>query len=564
MRRSNSPTGHHFLTALEANPSSRAWLVVAYLAAMLQLCHVGNYVFGNPADWITLAVITNVVPARDPYYIGLFGLTLVGAGTFILRPCGWSAWKYAIPIAVVAIAIIIVLLWEFNLDDKWVYYRTSRNAFLTGLPILNVGEMFNVNTSFLYPYLTAPGNFFGDFPQWEEWTKLLGLFFLFAAPAAILIFLGIGPAAILTAAALLFYVPGILWSLGGLETPIAAFWLVLCVLVYLDRGARLWIWFFLGAIIWLRPDAILVGIGIFAAEFIMNPRSIGRHLANGAIFSIPILAFIILNQWLFGRPLPSPFYVKGLNKAFSGHPGHVIDVLIGLTHLASGLCVSFLVIFLIGSTGFLIRNSWRKKEASGYLAAFTGVGIFLAYHVAGGYQHMNFAFRYFIPGIAALTTVSGHYLVRSKAPISQSLAANAIAFQVVLSVFLAYHAKFVDTAFTVSGLRDRFSVHAYADFMKTWIEAGLRLRTLVKPGDRVFVVHGLATAAITDAYFRDKFYAPPNLSRFADLKKCTDDCPDKFDYYLIWPTPAFWPPNFTPVAEYPNLDILRRNAPPTK
>jgi hypothetical protein len=100
-------------------------------------------------------------------------------------------WLYAVLALSGAVAVgIAAFLWPFNLDDKWIYYRTSLNVLSSGLPILNTGEWFNINTSFLYPYLTAPGHFLGDFRAWETWTKVLGLSFHLATAAIIVSALG--------------------------------------------------------------------------------------------------------------------------------------------------------------------------------------------------------------------------------------------------------------------------------------------------------------------------------------------------------------------------------------
>src|SRR5262249_13809895 len=145
-------------------------------------------------------------------------------------------WAALIASFVAAVALA-VMLWSFNLDDKWIYYRTSKYLLMEGVPNYNLGEWLNVNTSFIYPYLMAPGHFFGDYRDWEIWSKLVGLAFHFATAVLILAVLGTQPVAIMTAAAFVLYVPALLWPLGGLETPIAIFAAVALTLFYLQRGS---------------------------------------------------------------------------------------------------------------------------------------------------------------------------------------------------------------------------------------------------------------------------------------------------------------------------------------
>ena len=89
-----------------------------------------------------------------------------------MQPAAW--WIEALPsraVLLVSVAILFlvalvlaVLLWPFNLDDKWVYYRISRIVlFPDGVPNYNAGEWFNVNTSFYILISHCQGPFLGDF-----------------------------------------------------------------------------------------------------------------------------------------------------------------------------------------------------------------------------------------------------------------------------------------------------------------------------------------------------------------------------------------------------------------
>src|SRR5262249_6297721 len=325
----------------------------------------------------------------------------------------------------VAALALVVLLWSFNLDDKWAYYRSSKSVLIEGVPNYNPGEWLNVNTSFIYPYLMAPGHFFGDYRAWETWSKLVGLAFHFGTAILIVAVLGAQPIAIVTAAAFILYVPALLWSLGGLETPIAIFAVVALTLFYLQRGSNsLWFWVLSGAMMWLRPDAILISIGIFIAELWLAPRPLIQNFYRGLAFSLPILLFLGINYVFFFNPLPTPFYIKGWNKVFSGIFPWYVDVGVGATHLISGILVSFLV------TTIIAAGLWQLFRSAKFAASIRhplitqwplhvclliGSIVYLAYHVKAGYQHMSFTFRYFIPAILCLLVMSGHLLARMPA-----------------------------------------------------------------------------------------------------------------------------------------------------
>src|SRR5262249_59104616 len=115
----------------------------------------------------------------------------------------------------VAALALVVLLWSFNLDDKWAYYRSSKSVLIEGVPNYNPGEWLNVNTSFIYPYLMAPGHFFGDYRDWETWSKLVGLAFHFGTAILIVAVFGAHPGPIVKGPAFILYPAALPWSPRG-------------------------------------------------------------------------------------------------------------------------------------------------------------------------------------------------------------------------------------------------------------------------------------------------------------------------------------------------------------
>jgi hypothetical protein len=428
--------------------------------------------------------------------------------------------------------------------------------------------------------LAAPGHFFGDYRDWETWSKLVGLAFHFATAALIVAVLGSQPIAIMTAAAFVLYVPTLLWSLGGLETPVAIFAVVALILFYLQRGSdSLWFWVLSGAMVWLRPDAILIGVGIFIAELWLAPRSLIQNLFRGLAFSAPILLFLGINYVYFITPLPTPFYIKGWNKAFSGNHPWYVDLGVGAVHLISGILVSFLVTTIIAAGLWQLLRSARFAasvrrplitEWPRHFCVLIASIVFLAYHVKGGYQHMSFTFRYFLPGIFCLLLMSGHLLARATTGAlpgwlrldTPKIAVFAILLQLMQSLFVGYHAKWNDLSLTAAPLRDRFSVAGYSEWMKSWLQAGEDLRAVAKPTDRIWVGQGMAPAGLTDSYLRDQFYAAPRWSKFEDFRSCASEAClySLSDYILTFPGAAHVPAGFEVMKSYSNIQILRRAA----
>src|SRR5262249_37890408 len=160
---------------------------------------------------------------------------------------------------------------------------------------------------------------FGGWASWDVYQKVIGIIFHFAAGVVVLRHFGYNALGILCAAAILLFEPALQWALGGLETAFATFYIVVIVTLYLRNGpANYAFWVLAGILIYIRPDAILLGVGTFIAQFIRHPTRIRQHFIAGIVFSAPVLMFLGINQLLFGFPLPLVFLVKGWNCAYCG------------------------------------------------------------------------------------------------------------------------------------------------------------------------------------------------------------------------------------------------------
>jgi hypothetical protein len=496
-------------------------------------------------------------------------------------------------------AVVLVLgisqLWLFNIDDKWIYYRTSKYVLETGLPIINRGELYNINTSFLYPYLMAPGHFLGDWQEWEAFSKVTGALAHVVTALAIWWFLGRTMWAALVGTTCMLYLPLALWSIGGLETPFATLWTTLLTVAYLRFGAsKLIFWFLAGLIMWLRPDAILLGVGIFLGMLLRGNWTVRSGISRGLTFSLPILGFLVFSQMIFQRPLPGPYYVKGLNKSFSATYGLFGDFLDGLLQFASAITVSTFLgaIVLLGIVtiirGVSIRPArWRLFWArhGTYFDVLMGCVVFVAYHAAAGYQHMGFGFRYFLPAVFPLVYVTalslqndedsrtqressrGFFLVLKR----RSSVVAVLFLLLAQNIFLILQTRYYDVSLTRNEYRDHFSVGSYARYMNEWMQAGVDLRNIVKETDRVFIWQGLATIALTDAYFSDQFYIPMLYSAHKDIKLCAKNnagtlipCYRLYNILLDFGDKSVLklPPEFIALKEYESIRILKLDATP--
>lgn len=481
--------------------------------------------------------------------------------------------------------LLCIYLWPFDLDDKWIYYRISRNVLETGLPLWNANDPLFVGASFFYPYLLSPGHYFGDWQAWEIYQKCFG--FLTHIGCVVLVYWHFRSTklAILVTSGVALFAPAILWSLGGLDVTFATFWLLVCIFLYFRYpNSNYLFWWFCGCLMWIRPDAILVGIGTWLAQFLRNPFDWRGSTLKGLSFSIPILIYVGFNQIKTNLPLPTVFYCKGWNKTFSGKYPLYFDAYIGSLHLISGiltnLTIAFLVLLILINIISFCKNDkfkvlWKNQDArfNCNFNLILGLIFYLGYHVIGGYQHMNFTFRYWLPGIIALSVVSAdmfknNFEFKGKELLSHLTSSKTLCILQITLFFQAlavsFYIKNINITPTIAKLRDQFSVIAYANYLKSWMDAGIYLREKVKTEDRIFLFAGMASGAFTKAYLVDQFYFPPHLSKFQDLRATLPQPPKgentmaNYDYILINNPDQKSIVTHQVEKEYENIIILKR------
>jgi hypothetical protein len=491
-----------------------------------------------------------------------------------------------------AVAIFIVVsIWNFDLDDKWVYYRVSKNILSSGLPLWNLNERALVGASFFYPYLLAFGHLFGGPEQWGNFEKIIGLLFHFAAVAVILRYFGLTAIGLVCSAALLLYEPSLQWALGGLETSLTTLWVIVAIILYMRRGEDNWLfWLMCGLLIYIRPDAILLGVGTFIGRFMREPMLLRKHIVVGLIFSVPILVYLASNQILFGFPLPLVFLVKGWNCAYCGDFPLYSRISMGMIHMLSGISVSVLLgVLLFLASSLLVQDTRLSRNlAHPVITTFPlqfdlmlGFALYLGYHVVGGYQHMNFTFRYWIPGFIGAGVVGGEIIRRALSNRSEAfssttlpgvatrlltapVAIGLLALQIVQSGFATYEGKHIDITLTVAPLRDHFSVDSYAEYLTSWYRAGHELASVVTENSRLFLGSAMMTGALTKGYLIDYFYFPQRESKYLDLRQCGPQLSDQFncailfDYYIALVDRQTWPSSHELWREYPTLAVLKR------
>lgn len=578
------------------------WRRHAHLAGVLLIAALGiaHLVLTNVYE---IAVSNVATPAFKPYsyLIAAFVVAVALAAWTYSRSAKSTIASRPVLLAVLAcalggFALTEMYLWGFDLDDKWIYYRMSRNVLTTGLPLWNANEMALVGASFVYPYLVSLPNLLGDWPVWDLYQRVIGIAFTLAIGALVLRKFGLNAASVLCVSAILLYEPLSQWSIGGMETSFATLWLVAALLLYLfKQGNSLLFWFLLGALIYIRPDAILIGVGAFVARFVRGPMDVADWLKNGVAFSLPIITFMVQNQVLFGFPLPLVFLVKGWNCAYCGYDPLYEKIFVGLLHNLSGFATSALItLFSCAGVWRVLRGVrlGRTRKAPVVVAQplafdlYAGLGVFMVYHVIGGYQHMNFTFRYWIPGIIGMVVVSLYALQNSgtgtqlgsgatdRLSLFERIGLRSCPTSLLWALFVlqfsqtalaTYQARHYDFSLTIAAKRDRMSTDSYATYLVDWFQAGIDLRAIgVKPTDKLYLMQGMLTGAMTEGYLVDQFYFPPTQTQFPELRSCktlpwdSHACDIYYDYVITFADKKYWPETHESIKEYKTIAVLRR------
>jgi hypothetical protein len=467
---------------------------------------------------------------------------------------GWGSW----------------VSWGFELDDKWITYRTSLNILKTGLPVWNLGEKVNLSTSFVWPYLCTLGHVAGD---WNTVVKVIGFSFVLGTIWLAWRFIPVKSYAAFGALGVSLFYPLVLWSFGGLETALAAFYLSLCVLLFLSRDGRsLTALALMGGILFVRPDLVLVGAGALA--FLLLTRESLFYKAKAVFaYALPIGAFLLFHQTVFGVPFPRPFYMKGLRKTSSISYGYLNEIFTGSIHLNAALTIFLAAVAVAVVAAFAF---WRARRSPGL--AFWGTLFGLLLHVGYthicGYQHMAFTFRYYVPTLAAgfLVLVFALAKLRQSVPAARferHFLAGLLVFQAALFVFTAYQGQRKSLGLTRCVLRDNFSLNSYAGWMDPWVESGRYLSRIAKPEETLFTMANMVAPSVSNVYAIDQFYMPWNLSSRPEIRNFAQPGSNRFEqftYVLVSPAKpeelAVLYPNHYVLKEYRNLLILKQKPAP--
>ena len=307
---------------------------------------------------------------------------------------------YCVQLSILLIPIIsAVFYFSFTAEDAYITYRYAENFVKIGSLVYNQGEPINAMTSPLHAILSAA--FFSVTGQTVLSNKILALLLLLVSAILVWNHFRNHPQWQLLALILILMPPSVLlWTFGGLETPILLFLVTVTVLLIkrnpaFDLNLLCLIFFLAGLAFLTRYDSILFFLPstLYAAS---KERSLKHVLIAIAGAAILPLAWFFVSIYYYGDFLPTSFYVK----TPSGNLGELVfnGIYIASYLFYVGLTpVVALVFVLLGPTHRKIDVLYQHFRSMWWL--YAGLLLEVLYGLTMATHHMMFSFRFFVPYI---------------------------------------------------------------------------------------------------------------------------------------------------------------------
>ncbi len=312
----------------------------------------------------------------------------------------------------IIIGISAVFYFKFTAEDAYITYRYSENWVNTGSLVYNEGEPINAMTSPLHAVLSAALFFVTGNTVLSN--KVLALILLIVS--ALLVWYQYREHLHLQALALLLLIPPcvLLWTFGGLETPILLFLATITVILAIRPppfGLNLLCAIFLlaGLAFLTRYDSILffLPVSLYAAS---KTRSIKHVVTASSGAAILPLAWLFVSIYYYGDLLPTSFYVKTPN-------GNLWGLIFNGRYIASYLLyvgiipVVALVFVLLVPKHRTIDVVYRHCKGNWWL--YIGLLLEILYGLTMATHHMMFSFRFFVPYIPVTVILVADLLRRA-------------------------------------------------------------------------------------------------------------------------------------------------------
>ncbi len=304
----------------------------------------------------------------------------------------------------IIIGISAVFYFNFTAEDAYITYRYAENWVNTGSLVYNEGEPINAMTSPLHAILSAALFFVTGNTVLSN--KIISLLLLLIS--ALLVWYRYREHLHWQVSALILLLPPcvLLWTFGGLETPILLFLATTTVILALRpppvRLRLICVIFLLAGLAFLtRYDSILffLPVTLYVASKARSMNHVVIALAGATVLP---LAWLFVSIYYYGDLLPTSFYVKTPT-------GNLWNLIFNGRYIASYLLyigiipVVALIFVLLISKHRTIDVLYRHFKSVWWL--YLGLLLEILYGLTMATHHMMFSFRFFVPYIPTTVIV---------------------------------------------------------------------------------------------------------------------------------------------------------------
>jgi hypothetical protein len=298
------------------------------------------------------------------------------------------------------IGISTVFYFNFTAEDAYITYRYAENWVNIGALVYNEGEPINAMTSPLHAMLSAA--LFSLTGNTVLSNKILSLILLFVS--ALLVWYRYREYLHWQVLVLILLIPPsvLLWTFGGLETPILLFLATITVILALRPSPfnlnLLCVIFLLAGLAFLtRYDSILffLPVTLYVATKARSIKHVVVAVAGAAILP---LAWLFVSISYYGDLLPTSFYVKTPNGSLWGAIFNGRYIASYLLYIGIIPVVGLVLILLIPKHR-AIDVLYRHVKSLWWL--YAGLLLEILYGLTMATHHMMFSFRFFVPFIPA-------------------------------------------------------------------------------------------------------------------------------------------------------------------
>jgi hypothetical protein len=333
--------------------------------------------------------------------------------------------------------VSIAFFFRFTAEDSYIPARYAENLVETGALVFNSGERINALTSPLHALVEAV--LYRLTGATVVSYKILSVFFVALSASVLFRRFRSLPERLIGASIVLLSPPVVLWTVGGLETPLLLLLVTLvCALVFPDgppTARRLTLAYVLGGLAFTtRFDSVLFTAPLLLHASLRHRRASGV-LRSALLGALPPLAWLLFAGAYYGDLFPTSYYVK--RPTFTGpvvreNSWYIFQYLVftGLIPFAAVLAAS------PGFSSSLRTALPRHLRRVGSL--YVGLLLMLAYGLAIATFHMMFAFRFFVPYLPAVLFLLADFLRERTAGSHRVVVPRPVS--VALAAFLVFQA----------------------------------------------------------------------------------------------------------------------------